>query len=47
MMADEEVFQLRLKMLDAHELDVEANRESRPATAKMMLLPVVTATMQK
>lgn len=47
MMADEEVSKLRARMLGAVNMDLEANEERRPATAKMMLLPLVTATMQK
>ncbi|KAG0148160.1 hypothetical protein CROQUDRAFT_655311 [Cronartium quercuum f. sp. fusiforme G11] len=47
MLADEEVSQLRSKMMAAVNEDNEANEERRPATAKMMLLPMVTSTMQK
>jgi transcription factor SPN1 len=47
MMADEEVTRLRRKMMDAVEADCQANEERRPATAKLMLLPLVKATMQK
>lgn len=47
MLADEEVSELRSRMLNAVHMDQEANEEKRPATAKMMLLPLVTATMQK
>jgi len=47
MMADEEVARLRSKMLDAVDMDNQANEERRPATAKLMLLPLVKSTMQK
>ncbi|KAG0139300.1 hypothetical protein CROQUDRAFT_395774 [Cronartium quercuum f. sp. fusiforme G11] len=47
MLADEEVSQLRSKMMAAVNEDNEANKERRLATAKMMLLPMVTSTMQK
>lgn len=47
MMADEEVARLRTRMLNAVTADHEANEERRPATAKLMLLPLVTSTMQK
>ncbi|KNZ58093.1 hypothetical protein VP01_19g11 [Puccinia sorghi] len=47
MMADEEVARLRSKMLDAVDMDNQANEERRPATAKLMLLPLVKSTLQK
>ncbi|CAH7667631.1 hypothetical protein PPACK8108_LOCUS2050 [Phakopsora pachyrhizi] len=47
MMADEEVSRLRSRMLAAVSLDNESNEARRPATSKMMLLPIVTSTMQK
>lgn len=47
MMADEEVSRLRARMLNAVEMDNQANEERRPATEKLMLLPIVTSTMRK
>ncbi|WAQ92440.1 hypothetical protein PtA15_16A348 [Puccinia triticina] len=47
MMADEEVSRLRSRMLNAVEKDNQANEERRPATEKLMLLPIVTSTMRK
>ncbi|KAI9614245.1 hypothetical protein H4Q26_009388 [Puccinia striiformis f. sp. tritici PST-130] len=47
MMADEEVSRLRTRMLKAVDEDNQANEERRPATSKLMLLPIVKSTMQK
>lgn len=45
--ADAEVSQLREEMLNAAELDEQANREKLPATLKLKLLPKVVGTLRK
>ncbi|KAG0145557.1 hypothetical protein CROQUDRAFT_93674 [Cronartium quercuum f. sp. fusiforme G11] len=47
MLADEEVSQSRPKRMAAVNKDKKSNEERRLATAKMMLLPIVTSAMQK
>ncbi|MBW0495475.1 hypothetical protein O181_035190 [Austropuccinia psidii MF-1] len=47
LMADEEVSHLRTRMIAAVNLDIQANEQRRPATSKLVLLPLVTSTMQK
>ena len=45
--ADAEVSQLREEMLNAAELDEQANREKLPATLKLKLLPKVMGALRK
>lgn len=45
--ADAEVSQLREEMLNAAELDEQANREKLPATSKLRLLPKVMGALRK
>jgi hypothetical protein len=45
--ADAEVSQLREEMLNAADLDEQANREKLPATLKLKLLPKVMGALRK
>jgi transcription factor SPN1 len=45
--ADAEVSQLREEMLNAAELDEQANREKLPATLKLKLLSKVMSALRK
>lgn len=45
--ADEEINEVRENMLRAADEDFDANKEHRPATAKLRMLPMVVDTLQK
>ena len=45
--ADAEISQLREEMLNAADLDEQANRDKHPATVKLKLLPKVMGALRK